>query len=473
MSTYAIENSKSGRSKCKHCKETIAKGELRVQITTHNEAKDMNMTSSYKVACFNVPPKKFKGVSAEDFVDEHLEDNTEDQILANDTKRLEVIDAIGAKRPKKAKKEGDAGEGDTDNPEKLVKDKLEKIKAAAAKLEEEDEDEKEPPAKKVKGEGNEFTRQLKAFLIYGKISNGDLKDVLTWNGNTKTGTKSVLVMKCIDGYLNGRLHKQCSACEHGRLTLNLTDGFETVKCQGGYNEEAASRMPACGYEIAASKAPRFQPWYSQQPTEEQKKEMEVQAEGKTDAEIPQELIQAVKNLDWPATIATDASSMKAAAHMMAALLTEGRIKVDLPEGNAYRSVGMIINNNKESSAIEILEIIVKEFGFAETKVAAKKAKTEATASSCKCAANGPVVAAIKELSDLYFKENNANAGKSYNKAAKALGDLTLEITAGNAMGLSKGKTKVPGIGKGTAEKLKEFFTTGTISKLEEKRALLN
>ena len=40
----------------------------------------------------------------------------------------------------------------------------------------------------------------------------------------------------------------------------------------------------------------------------------------------------------------------------------------------------------------------------------------------------------------------------------------------NPMQYSKGKTKVEGIGKGTATKMKEFLDTGTISKLEELRA---
>jgi len=47
-----------------------------------------------------------------------------------------------------------------------------------------------------------------------------------------------------------------------------------------------------------------------------------------------------------------------------------------------------------------------------------------------------------------------------------------EVTANNAMSFSKGKTKLPNIGKGTAEKMKEFCETGTIEKLAEKRALL-
>ena len=45
----------------------------------------------------------------------------------------------------------------------------------------------------------------------------------------------------------------------------------------------------------------------------------------------------------------------------------------------------------------------------------------------------------------------------------------MEITADNALGLGKGKTKINGVGKSSAEKMSEFMKTGTIQKLEEKR----
>jgi DNA polymerase/3'-5' exonuclease PolX len=48
--------------------------------------------------------------------------------------------------------------------------------------------------------------------------------------------------------------------------------------------------------------------------------------------------------------------------------------------------------------------------------------------------------------------------------------LEEEVTVENAMSFSKGKTKLRNIGKGTAEKMKEFCETGTFAKLEEKRA---
>jgi hypothetical protein len=67
-------------------------------------------------------------------------------------------------------------------------------------------------------------------------------------------------------------------------------------------------------------------------------------------------------------------------------------------------------------------------------------------------------------------EGNRNAGGSYTKAVAAIAGLDFEVTAENAMGLSKAKTKVANIGKASAEKMKEFLETGKMAKLEEKRA---
>jgi DNA polymerase/3'-5' exonuclease PolX len=78
------------------------------------------------------------------------------------------------------------------------------------------------------------------------------------------------------------------------------------------------------------------------------------------------------------------------------------------------------------------------------------------------------------------------------QVANAIKDLDVEITAENAvsrknllhrcyssisndnvaqMGFSKGKMKIAGVGPTTAKKMKEFMESGTIEKLEEKRAL--
>jgi DNA polymerase/3'-5' exonuclease PolX len=122
------------------------------------------------------------------------------------------------------------------------------------------------------------------------------------------------------------------------------------------------------------------------------------------------------------------------------------------------------------SASEILTLLVEDYGYVEDKQAKEAAKQVALESSAGHSGNAPVIAAITELADLYFKDGNRNAGSSYKKVAKALSELKFEITKDNALGLHKGKTKVANIGKSSAEKIHEFITTGTIQKLEEKRA---
>ena len=91
-------------------------------------------------------------------------------------------------------------------------------------------------------------------------------------------------------------------------------------------------------------------------------------------------------------------------------------------------------------------------------------------SSCGHPANAALISAMTELSSLYFTEKNQNAGLTYKKVGIAIAEIPFEITADNALGLGKGKTKVSNIGPSSAEKIFEFITTGTMQKLEEKRA---
>ena len=72
-STHKIENAKSGRSKCKRCKELIANGTLRIVTEAYSETRDMDFVSNFHTHCFKVPPRAMKGVSPTTFVDEHLE----------------------------------------------------------------------------------------------------------------------------------------------------------------------------------------------------------------------------------------------------------------------------------------------------------------------------------------------------------------------------------------------------------------
>jgi hypothetical protein len=130
-----------------------------------------------------------------------------------------------------------------------------------------------------------------------------------------------------------------------------------------------------------------------------------------------------------------------------------------------------ITANKDLSAREILALLIEDYGYVEDKEAKAAAKQEALELACTHPGNAAVTGAISELADLYFQDGNKQAGGTYKKVAKILSELPFEVTASNAMGLCKGKTKVPGIGKSSAEKMHEFITTGTMEKLEEKRKL--
>ena len=153
--------------------------------------------------CFAVPPRRFKGVSVEEFVDSHLEDRTNDgDYLTDESKKQEIIDAI-AYRPPRASTGGASGV-DYDEMTPVGK-RVFDIKAAMETLPEEDEDAKRP-AKKAKKSGDDLEPYARAMKVYDGMKGDDLKSVLRWNlGYMLTGTKDVLMLRLIDGHVNGRL----------------------------------------------------------------------------------------------------------------------------------------------------------------------------------------------------------------------------------------------------------------------------
>ena len=77
------------------------------------------------------------------------------------------------------------------------------------------------------------------------------------------------------------------------------------------------------------------------------------------------------------------------------------------------------------------------------------------------------MAAIGQLSALYYKEGNSQAGMTYRKACAALRELAFEVTSGKT--ISRGKGKVAGIGEKTGEIIDEFLQTGAIARLGGKK----
>ena len=114
--------------------------------SAYSEHQDMHFISNYHTSCFKVPPRAMAGVSAEDFVEEHLEDRTHDDVLDEDEKKQEIVGDIAActnsttkkKGGKKKKKKDD----DANPPKASKKAKQEAKKAKVSDEEEEKEAEK-------------------------------------------------------------------------------------------------------------------------------------------------------------------------------------------------------------------------------------------------------------------------------------------------------------------------------------------
>jgi hypothetical protein len=87
--------------------------------------------------------------------------------------------------------------------------------------------------------------------------------------------------------------------------------------------------------------------------------------------------------------------------------------------------------------------------------------------------NERILEAFQELSELYFKEGNKNAGMSYaKKATSAIKDLELEITEENVKSLGKpGKNKVDGIGAKSVIELAKLVVLTNFSPREERLRL--
>jgi hypothetical protein len=218
--------------------------------------------------------------------------------------------------------------------------------------------------------------------------------------------------------------------------------------------------------------------YTEEPTDEEKEAMDhmeesAQQGGAVDVESDPDVNKLVNNaakLTWDLH---SKDGMKKAASDLIQLFHNHKGKhLDLPDdaGAARMKVGTALAQHRDLSAGEMVKLLVQEVGFCESKAERSALKEAALESAMREPKNASLVAAFQELAALYFKEGNRNAGSSYTKVVKALRELPFEVTEDNAQGLCKGKTKVPNIGKSSADKIYEFVTTGSIAKLEEKRS---
>lgn len=237
---------KSSRSKCKKCKVTIIKDELRMLVEIPGES--FNTSQSFHPACFTLPRKFATGstkISTYDFFTDHVHDKSEGKILPSQIDELVAL--VDSKAPK-------AGNANTENNDDNIMSKLKR------EFQTTEESVPQSPPKKRKKEikGDEiFMKQLELYGRYHKkYKNDEIKDILGYNRQTKTGTKDFLLMKLIDGSMYGRIAR-CELCG-GRLKLK-EDG-DPVICSGTFDETMNVRID-CAFCSTAAKAPRYQPWY--------------------------------------------------------------------------------------------------------------------------------------------------------------------------------------------------------------------
>lgn len=441
-------------------------GELRIGASS--EVNDHMMTKWYHLRCFKVP-RKFKK-SMDTFVLEDLTDQTTDLILSNPEKRKEIIEALSTSGGDGRKRKSDSGPAHESHS---AEDRVAKVEQDFETWKQDEEVEARP--KKKQSLSDEDVRRVEAYDIYRLMRNEDLKSVLRWNRQIISGTHPVLLVRVLDGHMYGRLGR-CTLCGVGKLRLEDDGGM--IHCHGIFDEETHVRYP-CSAKYSPEQAPRLKPWFLNKPSEEEEATMDAQTEDmKVSAQSTEAIEDTKSNLSSQAlTLEWNLSShdgIKKAATGLLQLCKDSGTPIDLPEDptTARMEVGKIIMENKDKAADQVLQLVIDRFGLKTVNEENKQAKLNAIKGSCVNSANAALIAAFTELSQLCFKEKDSIRGASYSKVASALYELPYEITADNALGLGKGKTKVRNIGQSTAEKILEFVTTGTIQVLEEKRAIM-
>lgn len=175
-----------------------------------------------------------------------------------------------------------------------------------------------------------------------------------------------------------------------------------MHCRGRFDESTKISLP-CGFTgKRTDPSLRVHPWYTSEPTQEQKDEISKQldeAKGKTASVGPEAkaLMDAVAACKW------DLGSAKGLQQATKELVKLVQDKLDLPERDAARELGPIVARLKDKSATEIMEEVVGKYGFKNVKEEKKDATIAALENSCENPKNAALVLAMSELSTLYYK----------------------------------------------------------------------
>mmetsp|Transcript_26696 Transcript_26696/g.89374 ORF Transcript_26696/g.89374 Transcript_26696/m.89374 type:complete len:398 (-) Transcript_26696:104-1297(-) len=295
----------------------------------------------------------------------------------------------------------------------------------------------EPPKDALNADHPEFEE---IYGKYAKLSIPELKEHLAANGLPKSGTKAHLVETCVDGELHGAL-PLCPLCGKGQL--RRLDGADkgTAACPGYWDEEAGTRR-MCAFKMPVDKVERRR-WRDA-------------SEGP-----PPEPAQAGASLDK--VDASDFAGLgpREKADKLAGAARAAGLQLPEDEAKARVAAGTALNATKTEDGDDDLDAALKEL--------ARKYPPAQASGGLKCGHpdNAKICELLKEYGDLMEKAGkDVFAVRGAKTALAAL--MVLERPIKSAKDLT-GKSKVAGVGKGTADKIQEIVDTGTFEKLEELR----
>mmetsp|Transcript_26423 Transcript_26423/g.63765 ORF Transcript_26423/g.63765 Transcript_26423/m.63765 type:complete len:326 (+) Transcript_26423:188-1165(+) len=159
-----------------------------------------------------------------------------------------------------------------------------------------------------------------------------------------------------------------------------------------------------------------------------------------------------------------AAALKKVARNLGFPLPEDEIEANIKCGQ------MIMGHKTEDGKTEYLEALkalANELQCPE-KIPGGKKKKKRPAPKAEIDENQGLVDSFWDLASFEFKHMmNTMKGISYQKVARALASYGKKVSSG--VKLSKGKEKLPGVGKASAAKIDEYLENGKIERLERYR----
>jgi hypothetical protein len=300
-----------------------------------------------------------------------------------------------------------------------------------------------------------------------KMTASQLKDILRVNKQLLGGTKSELVQRCLDGMVNGAIPK-CSICAHGQLRYDYDRGMYTC---GGYFDDVVKARISCKNCVGSVTRG---PWLLEAGDDDDAVEV---VDNNNNNKAAATSLLSRSDMEQ---VAACGSNIKEATVKLLVLLRGAHMQLPTDDRLARQKVGPVLLSLAGSGELnaDIVDSAVRTLSQ-EFKVV-----KPGDAAAGAAAAGGPQakVPANQSLSDLFDElaklekdaggENSAFKAKACKVAAIAIRTLEFEVESGAQV--SKGKQKVPGIGKGSGLIIDDYIESGRTksSKLDELKAKL-